>query len=69
MDWFNLRQYLALLDLVILFDKETNDVSRNHFGSDVDDVCASTKASSVMDWEKRYVEPVNAEVGRRDGRH
>ena len=46
------RQHLALLDPIVLFDKETHQPARNHFGSDVDDA-ASTKASSVMEWERR----------------
>ena len=64
-DRFDLRQHLALLDLVILFDKETDDAARNHLRSDVDDV--RLDESIVGDGMGETVgEPVNAEVRHHD---
>ena len=67
-DRFDLRQYLPLLDLVILFDKEAHDASRNHLGSNIDDV--GLHKGIIGDGMGETVdEPVNAEVRRRDRRH
>ena len=63
MDRFDFRQNLALLDMVILFDKETDDASRNHLGSDVDDM--GLDKSVVGDGMAETVsEPVKAEDSR-----